>query len=84
MIFQGACLGKTNQLVKVAPCVIMVKAKDLVKKGHNTMPKEIWCDSSNTNLDKSMYCGYWCFVKVNYIGPKFKKVTVHFVIPNVH
>jgi hypothetical protein len=30
MIFQGAYLGKTNQLVKVAPCVIMVKVRDLV------------------------------------------------------
>ncbi len=41
MIFQGACLGKTNKLVKVTPCVIMVKARDLVQKGNNTMPKEI-------------------------------------------
>jgi hypothetical protein len=41
MIFQGACLGKTNKLIKVAPCVIMVKARNLVQKGNNTMPKEI-------------------------------------------
>ncbi len=41
MIFQGACLGKTNKLMKVAPCVIMVKARDLVQNGNNTMPKEI-------------------------------------------
>jgi hypothetical protein len=41
MIFQGACLGKTSKLMKVAPCVIMVKARDLVQKGNNTMPKEI-------------------------------------------
>jgi hypothetical protein len=39
---------------------------------------------SNINFDKGMYRGYWYFVKVNYIGPKFKKVKVHFVIPNVH
>jgi hypothetical protein len=70
--------------MKVAPCVIMVKARDLVQKGNNIMPKEIWCDSSNTNFDKGMYCGYQCFVKVNHIRPKFKKVRVHFVIPNVH
>jgi len=40
MIFHAACMGKTNKLMKVAPCVIMVKAKDLVQKGNNTMPKE--------------------------------------------
>jgi hypothetical protein len=41
MIFQGACLGKTSKLMKEAHCVIMVKARDLVQKGNNTMPKEI-------------------------------------------
>jgi hypothetical protein len=41
MIFQGACWGKTNKLMKIAPCVIMVKARDLVQKGNNAMPKEL-------------------------------------------
>ncbi len=77
-------MGKTSKPMKVAPRVIMVKARNLVQKGNNRMPKEIWCDSSNTNFDKGMHCGYWCFVKVNYIGPIFKKVSIHFVIPNVH
>jgi hypothetical protein len=30
MIFQGACMGKTSKPMKVAPCVVMVKARNLV------------------------------------------------------
>jgi hypothetical protein len=41
MNFQGACLGKTSKVMKVALCVIMVKARYLVQKGNNTMPKDI-------------------------------------------
>jgi hypothetical protein len=41
MIFQGACVGKTSKPIKVAPRVIMVKARDSIQKGNNTTPKEI-------------------------------------------
>jgi hypothetical protein len=34
-------MGKTSKPMKVAPRVIMVKARNLVQKGNNRMPKEI-------------------------------------------
>jgi hypothetical protein len=60
--------------MKVSPCVIMVEARDLVQKANNTMPKEIWCDSSNTNFDKGLYCGYWCFEKWITLGQNLKRL----------